>query len=96
MGTRLEYDDWGRMIAVRDESLDSLKAVAEACGELRSNGCTGDKEMRHLAEFPGFIIEQYCHNNGIEWNEWFQNPVHARRMLNDPSLAYFRVHEGKV
>lgn len=96
MGTRLEYDDHGRMVSVRDESLADLKAVAEVCKGLQNSGITGDKEMRHLAEFPGFIIEQYCNLNGITWAEWMQNPVHARRMLNDPDLAHFRVHAGRV
>ena len=96
MGTRLEYDDNGNMVAVRDESLDDLKAVAEVCKGLQNCGITGDKEMRHLAEFPGFIIQAYCDRVGIEWAEWFQNPVHARRMLNDPDLAYFRIHRSHV
>lgn len=96
MPTRLEFDDWGRLVAVREESLASVKAVAEACKTLQSNGLTGDQEMQHLAEFPGVLIEQYCHQNGIEWDEWFQNPVHARRMLNDPDLAHFRVKRSRV
>jgi hypothetical protein len=96
MGNRLEVDDWGRLVSVREESLEDLKAVADACKFLQSNGLTGDKEMRHLAEFPGYLIEAYCHQKGIAWDEWFQNPVHARIMMNDPDLAHFRVDGRKV
>jgi hypothetical protein len=96
MGTRLEYDDNGNLVAVREESADHAIGVMEACKALQSCGMTGSREMKHLAEFPGFLIEKYCNDNGIEWNEWFQNPVHARRMLNDPALAYFRIDTSRV
>jgi hypothetical protein len=96
MGTSLEFDDWGRMVSVREASVDDLTAVAEVCKGLQNAGITGDKDMRHLAEFPGFLIEAYCNQNGIEWAEWFQNPVHCRRMLNDPDLSHFRVHRSHV
>jgi hypothetical protein len=93
---RLDYDDWGRLVTVRRESLDELKAVADVCKSLQNEGLTGTREMRHLAEFPGFLIEAYCHQHGIEWNEWFQNPVHCQRMLQDPDLAHFRVDRSRV
>lgn len=96
MGNRLEVDDWGRLVSVREESLDDLKGVADACKYLQSNNLTGSRDMRHLAEFPGYLIEQYCNQKGIGWDEWFQNPVHARVMLNDPDLSHFRVSVGKV
>lgn len=96
MGNRLEIDEWGRLVSVRHESLDDLKGVAEACKFLQSNGLTGDREMRHLAEFPGFLIEAYCNQKGVTWEEWFKNPVHARAMMADPDLAHFRVSPEKV
>lgn len=96
MKGRLEYDDFGRSVIVHTESADAANGVMEACKELQSNGITGDKEMPHLAEYPGIVIQQYCDQNGIEWAEWFQNPVHARRMLNDPDLAGFRISAGRV
>jgi hypothetical protein len=96
MKGRFEYDEWGRDVIVHSESAASVNGVVEACKELQSHGITGDKEMKHLAEFPGYIIQQYCDLKGITWAEWFQNPVHARTMLNDPDLAYFRVSTGKV
>lgn len=96
MGNRLEVDDWGRLVSVREQSLGELKGVADACKFLQSNGITGNKEMRHLAEFPGYLIEAYCNQKGITWDEWMQNPVHARIMMNDPDLAHFRVDGRKV
>jgi hypothetical protein len=68
----------------------------EACKSLQSCGITGTSEMRHLAEFPGYIIQKYCDDKGITWAEWMQNGAHARAMLNDPALAYFRIDAGRV
>lgn len=96
MGTRLDFDGAGQLVAVREESLDDLKAVADVCKGLQNSGLTGTREMRHLAEFPGFLIEAYCHQHGIEWDEWFRNPVHCQRMLQDPDLSDFRVDRGRV
>jgi hypothetical protein len=96
MKVRIEYDDSGREVFVHTESAASVHGVMETCKALQLNGITGEKEMRHLAEFPGYLIQQYCDQKGIQWAEWFQNPAHARAMLNDPDLAYFRVHRGSV
>lgn len=96
MRARIEYDEWGREVVVHEESLDHLKGVMEACKTLQSEGATGSREMRHLAEFPGAVIQAYCDRVGITWAEWFQNPVHARVMLNDPDLSGFRVDRGRV
>lgn len=89
-------DDLGRFVIVHEESLDYAKSIAEIAKARQSCGITGDKEMRHLAEFPGIAIQMYCDAAGIEWSEWFANPEHARRMMNDPALAHFRVHRGFV
>lgn len=96
MKGRFDSDDWGRDVIVHQESADHVKGVMEACKERVSNGMTGGRDMRHLAEFPGYIIQQYCDINGITWAEWFQNPVHCQRMLQDPDLAYFRIDATRV
>jgi len=94
MKGRIEYDEWGRAVIVHEESLDVAKGVAETAQRLSIEGIHGDKEMRHLAEFPGIVIQQYCDLNGITWDQWFQNPEHARRMMKDPSLSHFLVWKG--
>ncbi len=96
MKGRIEQDEWGRDVIVHAESMASVTGVMEACKQLQSHGLTGDKEMKHLAEFPGYVIQQYCDLKGITWAEWFQNPAHARVMLNDPDLSGFRVHRSRV
>ena len=34
--------------------------------------------------------------NNIELHEWSSNPVHLKRMLNDPDLSHFRIWPGRV
>lgn len=91
-----DQDSAGREIIVHTASASDVLAVADTCKWLQSNGLTGDKEMQHLAEFPGYLIQQYCDQKGIGWDEWFQNPVHARAMLNDPDLRDFRIKRSRV
>ena len=57
---------------------------------------TGSSELKHAARFDAEVVDQYCRNAGITLNEFMVNPVHVRRMLNDPALSGFRVWEGKV
>jgi hypothetical protein len=96
MKGRIDFDDHGREVIVHSESAASVNAVMEECKARQSCGITGERDMRHLAEYPGWLIQKYCDTAGIQWNEWFQNPVHARRMMADPALAYFRVDTLKV
>lgn len=94
MKGRIEQDDSGRSVIVHEAVHADVKAVAEACKRLHIEGIHGDKEMRHLAEFPGWIIQAYCDTHGIEWSQWFRNPEHARRMMKDPALSDFLVWKG--
>lgn len=52
--------------------------------------------MRHAARIPYVVIEQYLATHGIDLHEFHTNPVHVKRMLNDPALAGFRIWQGKL
>lgn len=64
--------------------------------ELRATRQFGDSEMRHVANIPGIVIEQYCLMRGVTWMEVFKDPKHIKAICNDPDLAYFRVAPGEV
>lgn len=64
--------------------------------ELRATQCFGDSDMRHVANIPGIVIEQYCIQRGVTWREFFQDDKHIKAVCNDPDLAYFRVAPGRV
>jgi hypothetical protein len=63
---------------------------------MRNEGITGGKEMRLAASFPDVLVERYCNQNGIEFSEFMQNPVHVKRMCADPDLSGFRIWTGRV
>ncbi len=96
MAGRIETNEWGQAVLIHEESAAHALGVAEVCKARQKEGLTGDKDMRHLAEFPGILIQKYCDTAGIEWADWFNNPAHARRMLNDPDLSAFRIHRSRV
>lgn len=64
--------------------------------ELRATKQFGDKDMRHVANIPGIVIEEYCLLRGVSWREFFQDTKHIKAICNDPAFAYFRVAPGKV
>lgn len=75
---------------------DQLKAVADVCKGRQNSGVTGARDMPHLAEFPRAIVEKYLIDTGITLYEWMNNPVHVKRMLQDPALAHFRIDRRNV
>lgn len=76
--------------------MDQLKAHADWCQARQKEGLTEVHGMRILGEIPGEFVEAYCNKNGVTFQEWMQNPEHARIMLRDPALAHFRIHPGKI
>lgn len=64
--------------------------------ELRATQQFGDKDMKHVANIPGIVIEDYCFRRGVTWREFFQDPKHIKAICNDPAFAYFRVAPGEV
>jgi len=76
--------------------LDDLRSVSDHCKRLQSSGLTGDKEVRHLATIPAFLVEKWLNDHGIAFQEFMRDPKLQTRMLNDPALAYFRVSPGRV
>lgn len=64
--------------------------------ELRETGHVGGSDMKHAASLPKVLIEKYCNDRGITFEEWMRNPVHIKAMLNDPQNLPFRVWKGRV
>jgi hypothetical protein len=59
-------------------------------------GEVGSSEMRHAASIPSVIVDRYCNEHNISLNEFIGNKDHIKRILNDPSLEYFRIWRGKI
>lgn len=89
------------VMAVEDGSLitgttQDCTPYLERATAMRNEGITGSSEMRLAASFPDVLVERYCNQQGIEFSEFMQNPVHIKRMCADPDLSGFRIWTGKV
>lgn len=90
--TRLKEED-GRLII---SATQDCTAIAEHCKALHNEGFHGSSEMRHAAEIPKVIFEKYCNENGVSFQEVMNDPVHIRRICNNPDNAMFRIWPGQI
>lgn len=74
---------------------EDVSGFIESAKEKRASGDLGSKDMRHAAEFPATVVENYISRAGITFAEFMENPVHVKRMLADPDLKGFRIWEGR-
>lgn len=74
-----------------------VEPIIEHVKGLRGVDAVGSSEMRHAAKIPKVVIENYLRQHGISFAEFMSNTeTHARRLLNDPALAGFRIWQGRV
>ena len=92
IGTKLHVHDGN----VTFERIQDCTPIHEQTQALHKEGLHGSGEMKHAARLPYVLVEKYCNDNGILFSEFMSNKVHVKRMLNDPSLAGFRVWKGQV
>lgn len=89
------------VIAVQDGALISgmvqdCTPIAERAQAMHNAGMVGSSEVKHAASIPMVMIEKYCNERGVTFQEFMQNKSHIRFMLNDPALAAFRIWKGRV
>jgi hypothetical protein len=73
-----------------------LAPIAEYAHNMQVAGLTGSKDMRHAAEIPMIVVENYMTRTGITFDEFCAEPKHGQALLNDPALSGFRIWEGRV
>ena len=77
-------------------TVQDCTAILQDAKARHNVGYHGTSELKHAARLPAVVVEQYCNQQGIEFSEFMQNPVHCKRLLNDQALAGFRIWPGKV
>ncbi len=77
-------------------SVQDCTPYAERAKALHNEGFHGSKDMRLAATLPDVLVEKYCNDNGITFQEFMRDRAHVKRMCNDPALAHFRVWKGKI
>lgn len=96
MRSRIEAVDDRREAHVYEEDLAALKAHADRCASVRHENRQAGSEFKHVASIPAVIVMKYIADNGITFDDFMTDPKHVERLINDPSLAYFRTWEGRV
>lgn len=49
-----------------------------------------------VGRIPSVIVEKYCKEFGITFNQFCEDNTHVKRIVNDPDYSRFRVWEGQV
>jgi hypothetical protein len=93
--------DLATRIVVQDDCMfvgrsQDCTPIAEFAKRQHNAGFHGSSEMRHAAKIPNIVIEQYCNDNNLQYSEVMGDPVHMRRICNDPKNAAFRIWPGKL
>lgn len=93
--------DMQTRFAMRDDTIVIARSqdctpIAEWAKKQQAIGAHGSSEMRHAARIPNVVIEKYCNDHGVTFAEVMRSPEHARRMLNHPDNAAFRIWPGRV
>lgn len=69
--------------------------IAEYTKARHNEGLHGSSEMKLAASIPLVFFEKYCNDNKVDFADVMRSEEHLRRIVNDPSLAYFRVWKGR-
>lgn len=95
VGTRITAD--GERIAI--ERAQDCEPIVDFARERAANAeaWSSSGELLHLAEFPAVIVERYCTERGITFEEFMRDQkTHVRALLSDPALSAFRVWDNVV
>jgi hypothetical protein len=86
-----EHD--GKMIIGQTQDCTPIVERAKA---LHNAGEFGSSEMKHAATIPDVILNKYMNETGVSYAELMSNPVHFKRICNDPDNKMFRVWPGRL
>lgn len=78
------------------EATQDCEPILEWAKEAHNTGAHGSSDMKLAARVPVIVIEKYCHDNGITYQQYAQDKEHWRRLLNAPENALFRVWKGRI
>lgn len=82
--------------ALTFERVQDVEPILKFAHAQRVAGDVGSSEMRHAASLPMVVVEAFCNDNKITFQEFMSNPKYVERMLNAPELRAFRIWEGRV
>lgn len=73
-----------------------VEPIVDYAHGMQAAGFGNGKDMKHAAEIPMVIVENYLARTGITFEEFCNSQDHVKAIVNDPALAAFRIWEGRV
>ena len=70
--------------------------IAEYAKRQNNAGFYGTSEMKHATRIPNVIIEKYCIENGVSFADCLADPIHSKRIVENPDNAAFRIWKGRL
>lgn len=68
--------------------------IAEYAKAQHNAGFTGTSEVKHAARIPNVIIEKYCNDNRVTFQQFMGDPAHIKRLVQHPDNSAFRIWRG--
>lgn len=83
----------GRLFVGRSQD---CTPIAEDAKRRHNAGHHGSSEVKHAARIPAVVIEKYCNEQGVSFEQFMADPVHIKRVVEHPDNAMFRIWRGKL
>lgn len=94
--TKYHYDHENDRLYI--ERVQDVEPYLEHLAKIRqvSDGVSKSGDLRYAGTIPDVIVEKYCNEQRITYEEFIKNPEHHRRILNNPDFSKLRVWRGKL
>lgn len=81
---------------VYEAKISDIKAVADFAQDRANAGLLGDKDFKHAASVPAFVIHKYCDDRGISWRDFMNNQAMVNQFLDSEYCTPFRIWKGRI
>lgn len=77
------------------ETVQDAEPIIEYAQRARDAHNPG-RELYFAGIYPDTIVEAFCKQRGITFEEFILDPEHGKALMRDPDLSKFRVWKGRV
>lgn len=70
--------------------------IAEYAKAQHNEGNFGTSDVKHAARIPNVIVEKYCNDHGVTFEQFMGDPVHIKRLVEHPDNSMFRIWRGRL
>lgn len=92
--TNLKLQD-GRMFVVRTQDVEPIVEANKRAFDYDDRRFKSES-FNHVARIPLVVIEKWCNDNGVKYQEFMNDENILRKFLNDPDHKFLRTKPGKV